>query len=92
MAKVNIKRVEIEKMMKDQLKINSISWGKNGNATVEMDFEDLKPKEKIVEKETIRTIPVYSQPYYRWYPWTVICKSNATSTPGYSLVYSVPTK
>lgn len=92
MAKVNIKRAEIEKMMKDQLKINSISWDAKGNATVEMDFEDLKPKEKMIEKEIIRTIPVYPQPYYRWYPWTVICKSNATSTSGYSLVYSLSTK
>jgi len=59
MANVTISRTEIEKMLKDQMKLTGLKWNDDGSVSVGIEFEDLKQKEKEIVH-----IPV---PYY--YPY-----------------------
>ena len=70
MAKLKIKREELEKLLRDTLGVSKVTWDKNGNAEVDIDLDKVK-EVKIVEKEKIieRDRIVYPQVIYpRPYP------------------------
>ena len=61
MAKVKISKSEIEKMLKDQLGCEDIKWDKNGAATVDLDFDEIKKVEKE-EHHHYHSYPIYIKP------------------------------
>ena len=95
MAKIELSRKEIEKMIKDQLGCKSVTWDEDGNALVELNVEELKKREVEVVKEEHHyhdrwPYPIYIgtpvRPPYHPY-WTV---RNVTKTP--RLTYSASAK
>lgn len=76
MAKIKLSKVEIEKMLKDQLGCKAVKWDPKGNAEVELDLDEIKKKEKIVEKIIERPCPY---PYY--YPYVYWHNTPVTNTP-----------
>ena len=79
MSQVKISRNEIEKMLKDQLDCKNISWDKDGNCKVNIDFEDLKKKEIIREPYIIPYRPWLDREIWCGVKWTVNTKDNTMS-------------
>ena len=92
MAKVRISKEEIEKMLKDQLKVQEVVWKKNGDVEVEIDVDKLKKKKVKIIKETeiIRErYPFYVDPWpYRRWPIWYVNKPSMTGDKYYTLTYS----
>jgi hypothetical protein len=87
MAKIELSRKEIEKMIKEQLGCRSVTWDEDGNAMVELDLEALKKKEKEVEviKEhhyhhDSWPYPIYIARPVRPYPYPYWSLRNVTSS------------
>lgn len=79
MAKIQISREEITKMLQDQLEVKEVIWDKNGNAKVELDLNKIKKKEKEC-CHYYYTYPTYisSSPTIPKKPyWTYTNKSNS---------------
>lgn len=80
MAKIKIGKEEIEKMLKDQLRVAEVKWDKKGNAEVEIELQAITEK-----KEEHRYYPIYIKPCQSvWTPmWT-----SGTMSSGVILTYS----
>lgn len=85
MAKVKISREEIEKMLKDQLRIKEVNWDKKGNAEVEIELQQMTEK-----KEETKFYPIYIRPYYPvWTPvWTGVGTATTSTAQNIKLCYS----
>ena len=79
MVKLKISREDLDKMLKDQLRVKEVKWGKDGSAEVEMDLEQIK-KTQVVERPY--WYPIYvekpvNRPYYPY--WTASSSSGTLS-------------
>jgi len=94
MAKVKIKREEVEKFLKDHLGFKEIKWNKDGSCDVEMTLKEVRENNKIYYVPTPVYVPTPITPYrpYRPYgPWTVTCgttSSKGMTTSPYTATYS----
>ena len=89
MVKVKISKKEIEKFLKDEFDCKDIEWDSEGNAFVKMELDQLKPKEKVVEKIITTptpcitpTMPMPYKPYKS--PWSITTTGTSTANAMYT--------
>jgi hypothetical protein len=90
MAKILLKRTEIERMIIDQLGCKKVVWDEDGNAEINLDINEIKKNQEIIRD--IRPYPIYvdkPEPYKPWKPyynkgpqWMVSSKNNLITYKG----------